>query len=162
MSKYDELVKALRYCSHGGLVKCNECQYGGKEWPVGCMEAMMRDAAAAIEELQAEVKRLKECIDELREAQTYIDRYGDKWMTSAKDVPTSAYNHGYMDGKNEAEQVLEPKRGKWTWIQRANGGHYKGCSVCHAPMPTDSMLDYLDDEDCEFCYSCGAKMEVQE
>ena len=55
-----------------------------------------------------------------------------------------------------------PKRGKWTWIQRANGGHYKGCSVCHAPMPTDSMLDYLDDEDCEFCYSCGAKMGVQD
>ena len=55
-----------------------------------------------------------------------------------------------------------PKRGKWIWIQKENGGQYKGCSVCHAPIPTDSMLDYLDDEDCDFCYSCGAKMEVQE
>lgn len=55
-----------------------------------------------------------------------------------------------------------PKRGEWIWIQKANGGQYKGCSVCHAPIPTDSMLDYLDDEDCDFCYSCGAKMEVQE
>ena len=68
------------------------------------------DAAAAIEALQAEVERLKESNEELREKQTYIDHYGDKWMTSAKDVPTSAYNHGYMDGKNEAEQALEPKR----------------------------------------------------
>lgn len=56
----------------------------------------------------------------------------------------------------------EPKRGKWIWIQKENGGQYKGCSVCHAPIPTDSMLDYLDDEDCDFCYSCGAKMEVQD
>ena len=62
----------------------------------------------------------------------------------------------------EALQARLPKRGKWIWIQKANGGQYKGCSVCHAPIPTDSMLDYLDDEDCDFCYSCGAKMEVQE
>lgn len=55
----EELVKALRHCSHDGLVKCNECKYGGKEWPVGCEEEMMRDAAAAIEGLQAEVKRLQ-------------------------------------------------------------------------------------------------------
>ena len=102
MSDYTELVKALRerarreeeWYEHGG--------------------DLISDAAAAIEALQAELKR------------------------------------------------LEPKRGEWTWIQRANGGQYKGCSVCHAPMPTDSMLDYLDDEDCKFCYSCGAKMEVQD
>ena len=62
-----------------------------------------------------------------------------------------------LEEENDALR-LEPKRGEWIWIQKANGGQYKGCSVCHAPIPTDSMLDYLDDEDCEFCYSCGAKM----
>lgn len=59
MTDYTELVKALRHCSHDGLVKCNECKYGGKEWPVGCEEEMMRDAAAAIEALEADVKRLE-------------------------------------------------------------------------------------------------------
>ena len=119
MGKYDELVEALR---------------DGCDWTdvSDCMryEELMHDAAAAIEALQAEVKRLE--LDNEDYEYTLRERYD------------------------------EPKRGKWTWIQRANGGHYKGCSVCHAPMPTDSMLDYLDDEDCKFCYSCGAKMEVQD
>ena len=107
---YEELVKALRHCmtKEDGITICEPCPYYGKG--IECENVLHTDAAAAIEELQAEVKR------------------------------------------------LEPKRGEWTWIQRANGGQYKGCSICHAPMPTDSMLDYLDDEDCEFCYSCGAKM----
>lgn len=95
--KYEELVKALR--EYSGCRK-------------GEIARITSDAAAAIEALQAEVERLKECNDELREAQTYIDHYGDKWMTSAKDVPTSAYNHGYADGRDEAEQALEPKRGE--------------------------------------------------
>ena len=60
--KYKELVKALRHCSHDGLVKCNECKYGGTEWPVGCEEEMMRDAAAAIEELQAQLPKRGEWI----------------------------------------------------------------------------------------------------
>ena len=115
MTDYSELVKALRDCAD----TCNiidECEFVcpyNNELP-RCVDKMMQDAAAAIEGLQDEVKR------------------------------------------------LEPKRGEYIWIQKENGGQYKGCSICHAPIPTDSMLDYLDDEDCEFCYSCGAKMEVQD
>lgn len=125
------------------------------------------DNARQVEELQAEVKRLKECNDELREAQTYIDHYGDKWMTSAKDVPTSAYNHGYMDGKNEAEQALEPKRGEWVEDTTTYAGpglsNYK-CSLCGKICGTwrrglePSKLP-------NWCGNCGAdmrKMEVQE
>lgn len=91
MTDYSELVKALLSASTVSTA-----------W-----EKLMRNAAAAIEDLRADVKRLKECNDELREAQTYIDHYGDKWMTSAKDVPTSAYNHGYMDGRDEAMAKME-------------------------------------------------------
>ena len=118
----------------------------------------MSDAAAAIEALEAEVKRLKECNDELREAQTYIDHYGDKWMTSTKDVPTSAYNHGYMDGKNEAEQALEPKRGEWhEWD---DGDNTWSCSVCGEPWV---LIDGTPKENgMKFCPNCGAKMEVQD
>lgn len=56
----------------------------------------------AIEALQAEVERLKDSNEELREKQTFIDHYETKWMTSAKDVPTAAYEHGYADGRDEA------------------------------------------------------------
>lgn len=69
--------------------------------------AQKKGAAAAIEALQADIKRLKEVINELREAQTYIDHYGDRWLTSAKDVPTAAYEHGYADGRHEAMAKME-------------------------------------------------------
>ena len=110
MTDYTELVKALRHCivDAGGFADCRGCPEEGHSFD--CETKMHMDAAAAIEALQAKIKRLKEANDELREAQTYIDHYGDKWMTSAKDVPTSAYNHGYMDGKNEAEQALKAER----------------------------------------------------
>lgn len=60
-----------------------------------------------VDALQAEVERLKDSNEELREKQTYIDHYGDKWMTSAKDVPTAAYEHGYADGRDEAMAKME-------------------------------------------------------
>lgn len=60
-----------------------------------------------VDALQAEVERLKDSNEELREKQTYIDHYGDKWMTSAKDVPTAAYEHGYADGRDEASANME-------------------------------------------------------
>lgn len=127
------------------------------------------DNARQVEELQAEVERLKDCNDELREAQTYIDHYGDKWLTSAKDVPTSAYNHGYMDGKNEAEQALEPKRGE---IVRCKDCKHRptGTGVNHdiefpdARCPCQCYEDYWYSwmpSDDWYCGN-GEKMEVQE
>ena len=110
MTDYTELVRSLRHCSHDGIVKCNECKYGGKEWPIGCEDEMMRDAAAAIEALQAQL----------------------------------------------------PKRGEWITIRLNNGGSYTGCSCCEAPIPTDTMLDYIPESESKYCYSCGAKMEVQD
>lgn len=59
-----------------------------------------------VDALQAEVERLKDSNEELRERQTYIDHYGDRWMTSAKDVPTAAYEHGYADGRDEAMAMM--------------------------------------------------------
>lgn len=68
---------------------------------------IIRIDGETIEALQAEVERLKDSNEELRERQTYIDHYGDKWMTSAKDVPTAAYEHGYADGRDEAMAKIE-------------------------------------------------------
>ena len=162
MTDYTELVKALRetatFTKFDDLLSKREQK----------LESLAFDAAAAIEALQAEVKRLKEANDELREAQTYIDHYGDKWLTSAKDVPTSAYNHGYMDGKNEAEQALEPKRGEWL-PGREISRSYIGdccvsidfedwrCSIC------GNIIEIPCNPKYKYCPNCGAKMtEVQE
>lgn len=162
MSDYNELVKALR------------------ETPDDWYDAdLHRDAAAAIEELiesvhirdkisdeltryicklEAQGKRLKECNDELREAQTYIDHYGDRWMTSAKDVPTAAYEHGYADGRDEAEAQL-PKRGEWiVTTETSDDGavsQHINCSVCgfYWREPKHGKVF-------KRCPNCGAKMEV--
>lgn len=62
----------------------------------------------------------------------------------------------------EALQAQLPKRGKWITIRLNNGGSYTGCSCCEAPIPTDTMLDYIPESESKYCYSCGANMEVQE
>ena len=56
MTDYSELVKALRHCSGQGFLTCRECQYNNNM--LSCAYKMMRDAAAVIEELQAETVRL--------------------------------------------------------------------------------------------------------
>ena len=101
MMDYTKLVAALRNNDWSDACPC-------------CDEAMCKDAdciilqaADAIEALQAEMERLKDSNEELREKQTYIDHYGNKWMTSAKDVSTAAYEHGYMDGLDEARAKME-------------------------------------------------------
>ena len=62
----------------------------------------------------------------------------------------------------EALQAQLPKRGEWITIRLNNGGSYTGCSCCEAPIPTDTMLDYIPESESKYCYSCGAKMEVSE
>ena len=96
MSDYTETVTKLRDVYRAYVVTGNE--KAGQ---------FLADAAAAIEALQAEVERLKDSNEELREKQTYIDHYGNKWMTSAKNVPTAAYEHGYADGRDEAMAKME-------------------------------------------------------
>ena len=131
MTDYTKLVKELRGCKD--MDYCTDCPRMANGYVEFCN--IKDDAAAAIEDLegflseaerdrdeydermrkeqervivlQAEVKRLKDCNEELREKQTYIDHYGDKWMTSAKDVPTAAYKHGYADGRDEAMANME-------------------------------------------------------
>ena len=33
------------------------------------------------------------------------------------------------------------------------------CSRCGYPIPTDSRYDCVEEDDCVFCYHCGAKMD---
>ena len=61
MTDYTELVKALRCGEYKPECGSSDCPY----WSgLGCMDGqLMEDAAAAIEELQAEVERLKADVD---------------------------------------------------------------------------------------------------
>ena len=62
MTDYSELVKALRYCAESGDFNCNKDCPMYPNYPK-CLTKMDTDAAAAIEELQAELnkKRTADC-----------------------------------------------------------------------------------------------------
>lgn len=67
MTDYSELVKALT-CGNDGELPChnNECPYWVDKWHgIGLCNVIIKDedAAAAIEELQAEVERLQADVD---------------------------------------------------------------------------------------------------
>lgn len=56
---YTKLVKALRWCDASFLHECDNCLYVKyKHCKDDCMDRMLRDAAAAIEELSKTVKDL--------------------------------------------------------------------------------------------------------
>ena len=146
MTDYTKLVEALRSASTISSA-----------W-----EKLMLDAAAAIEALQEEIKRLKDSNEELRDKQTYIDHYGDKWQTSAKDVPTAAYKHGYADGRDEAEAQLS-KRCEFEKQLHSMFDHIWDCEIDH-PVFHDTVGELMEAVLQAFD-GCGAdmrKMEVQD
>lgn len=60
-SDYSKLVEALRHCNGLSVLTCQECQYSNDL--LTCTYKMLRDAADAIEALQAEVERLEVDVD---------------------------------------------------------------------------------------------------
>lgn len=153
MTDYTKLVEALRYCAASD--ECGEdCPWWVEAEDYCYIGKLTTDAAAAIEALQAEVERLKDSNEELREKQTYIDHYGNKWMTSAKDVPTAAYEHGYADGKAE-ERAKMPKRGEWISEDLDNFRKYKvTCPHCGA-WYVGNYDAYVEPWDFNYCPHCG-------
>lgn len=142
--KYDELVKALRHCmtKEDGITICEPCPYYGKG--IECENVLHTDAAAAIEELQADMKT-----------------YGK-----------TAFDEGYAMGLAKGEEIadkrwqaevkrLEPKRGHWIENTHTIGTttgvyaiwHDYTCSVCGGTMGRKNDA---------YCYKCGAEMEVQD
>ena len=104
-----EIRESMQKCAECGDAqeqKAKELQAEVRFW-----EAAVKGQEDGIKVLQAEVERLKDSNEELREKQTYIDHYGNKWITSAKDVPTAAYEHGYADGRDEAMAKMEVQDG---------------------------------------------------
>lgn len=142
MKDYNELVEALRYCAESGDFKCGKDCPMHTEYP-NCLTKMDTDAAAAIEALQAAEPTEKQVVDYCHKRCLVV--LGADLFHELKA------SYGKL-----------PKRGKWITIRLNNGGSYTGCSCCEAPIPTDTMLDYIPESESKYCYSCGAKMEVQE
>ena len=154
MTDYTKLVEALRYYD------LNKHAADAIEELQETLEAVQKNSGINFrmwEEAQAEVERLKEGNEELRKRQTYIDRYGNEWLTSAEDVPNYAYEHGYADGRAEAEAQL-PKRGEWIWDDKRC---IYVCSVCGSPKVRENMDRQIIKEQA-YCYSCGAKMNGEQ
>lgn len=82
MAEYTELIKALRCC---GDVGCHKCPYQKHIHEKFCWVIAMKDAADAIEDLQAEVKFYKNLAEEWREKERLLGMYRAQNMYSAKD-----------------------------------------------------------------------------
>ena len=113
MKDYKKLIEALRVHSAFDMGGCSRCPYAELSH-LDCTSTLINDAVEAIEELQSMASKLEERtkaqqerLEDYVEKQCYIDQWGAKWMTSAKDVPTSAYQHGYADGFAEAKQKFQ-------------------------------------------------------
>ena len=149
MTDYSELVKALRRCAEPGTIidECDtsdDCPYSFDGYCGDCINNLVKDAAAAIEELEAKNKELHGRIED-KELQ--IDML-------------TADNTNYDIAIDELKALL-PKLGEWIEVNKIK----VYCSNCH--WASYSMLIQNDgfllrNNKTKFCPNCGAKMGVQE
>ena len=92
----------------------------------------------------------------------YVD--ADKLMETIRDNDyTIVDEHNSFDNgmftieiqqavdEQPAADVEEVKHGKYVNNQ---------CTVCGEEAPTDSRLDFIGEEDVNYCFNCGAKMDL--
>ena len=91
MSDYAKLMEALRCCSED---KCGQCNYNWNPNREFCMNSMCKDAAAAIEALQAEVKRLEPKRGEWKATEMYMtdECTACGFLMNWEDVPAYLFN----------------------------------------------------------------------
>lgn len=74
-----------------------------------------------------------------------------------------------LDMAIEALQAEPVKHGEWVRLEikgiinplTGKNRTYTGCSCCGEPIPTDSILDIIPEEEVNFCFGCGAKMDKE-
>ena len=163
-----QLVKALRMCMEKTCPFCDF--YDGNGCKLGGYMKITLDAAAAIEELQAEVTELKRVNMELFDD---LPKYGDKilhWVSMDEDKPKHdgkyiTYNTDGFTYWNwwdkfgwaySASDVL-----CWTKIDppSPSGWVKSKCPKCGREMLTPAIV--FDPDITRICQNCGTKMEVQ-
>ena len=162
---YEQRIKALRYCISGpnGVINCKGCPYFGSG--IDCQNELHKDAADAIEELQAEADRANKSADAYRAM--YFAKRGDITIEKVKELDEiDCHFHSALirlmykrieEFESEKKTQL-PKRGEWVWDDKRC---IYVCSVCGSPKVRENMDRQIIKEQA-YCYSCGAKMEVQE
>ena len=133
-----ELVKALRYCAESGDFNCNHDCPMYPNYP-RCLTKMDMDAAAAIEELQAEIRE-----------------------SMQKCAECSKWNEPLQVGKAGNQYTLnEPKRGEWIIVSECKNVLGDTITIIKCPFcaKRETLYSYPLPK---YCDSCGAKMEVQE
>ena len=134
MTDYSELVKALRYCIDG---TCGNCPYVKKCRKNGrAVDQLHKDAAAAIEALQAEQKK------------TVTKIFGEEqmaWEGRCKDLM-------YQIADLQAQLS---KRGEWIYKP-------KDAIEMMFTLPKCSVCGHESSDATNFCPNCGAKMEETE
>lgn len=135
MIDIEKLIKDLRgkYTAYDATGNHNSAQ-------------IFRNAANVIEQLRSR-------IDELEEKQVLIDAYGDKWMIGGQDIPTAAYNHGFIDGQNN---ILVCRNCKyWSEVDKIDGLRYGQCDYPHSAIRENCFV-------LETWYCADGKRKVQE
>lgn len=162
MESYDSLVKALRCCAenYGCPIEC--LRYAPADEGVGaCVSRLERDAAAAIEDLQSEVERLKAenpivetvLVDKMRQQM-------EETVCHCNVKENAELIAKILDDDVDGKVFELPKRGEWTEVEDFDGDTHYQCSVCGEEWyfidgtPADNNANY--------CPRCGAKMEVQD
>lgn len=88
----------------------------------------------------------------------WFDEWGNrtpagKAIMDAPTIDAEPVKHGEWI-RIEIKGVINPLTGE--------NRTYTGCSCCGEPIPTDSILDCIEEEEVNFCFGCGAKMKGQE
>ena len=164
MTDYTELIHALRYCADRNMPDCSVCEYEAYD---DCDDKLKRDAAAAIEALQAEVDEQKQITAHYE--QTAKDYWKEACeyhaIVSAKDITAKESEELIRKFKKlpcGPIEPNEPKRGEWEREMDVNDEPFYQCSVC------GECFDFNSDSTHEvfnYCPNCGAdmrKMEVQD
>ena len=147
MTGYTKLVKALRETDFGDT--CVYCEYSDMCKADDCI---ILQAAAAIEELQADMKTY---------GKTAFDEGYAMGLAKGEEIADKRWQAEVAELKRVNMEIFEdlPKRGEWLTTKY----HTWECSVC-GKNPTTGM-GYVQTRKAlyNYCPNCGAKMrEVQE
>ena len=126
MAEYAELIRALQHCSEADDA-CATCQrwMAHDEWGIKCKGRLISDAAAAIEELQADIKAcrtLSKCrLQGWKESELFCEEQA-KTLESV-DV----LNKSYLERIRKLEQKLP----HWVSVDTALPETFKFVLVCN-------------------------------
>ena len=100
MKTPEEIKKGLECCGTGDLGNHNECPYGITNQK--CMQTMLHDALALIQQLEAQEPKWISVEERLPDAKTAVLVYGQRYVFNGKQIETFPMEHvAYTRGKDE-------------------------------------------------------------